>query len=662
MQLSNRYIHQPSYDSTQPHFSQYQPTTSQAQSTKENEPLDTFWDGESALDIGFGLDDPYGMETSTPQPQALHPSANSSNLPGLLASHDHNYFGGISSFHYNTPATVSTAPSSNRSSPVSSVGGRAKFSRENSYDTLETAPPYQGILSNRERYRDNHFHSDYTSDADQSHHSLPHGIEIDHDGRGSHPTKVARVDERVTYDSTLDDDLRDTESSHECGNSDSGSVAGNYSHVVPHPGQPIGRSVSDCSIMSDIHISPATQSVPIQHSFSCNSLPGPTMKAPSLSQMIAHTSLSSHHGHLSPHSATHLNSFHIGGHSGHSHSSLLHHRALVNVHESKVHRHHSGDNLQIRHSLNQHLSPASVSSTNISTRSSLIGFHQPLQILRFTKISSQTWLLNIDKVYQIELFLTKLSGSVVYLIDDKLLPQQEWSEQKLTSMHHNQLSGVNELQKELELRQALVTSWPPQLHEQLIGFVNNWSISMSHYEEQKTIHDRGSPSSPSSIRNETPLNEPPSLLSLWWNGPITLPRRPSSSTGVLAYEISLQLGVVIRAYPSMDDTSMWCLMYLHDILHDPEFSSWTCADFFSRIFPQFASLTRHLTQGQGDINRIAIKYCSHPMTAPIDQHEIFLPPSNTVLSAYQTIGLLSDPAPKIISRYSNLICPFAYFR
>lgn len=622
--------------------------------TKQDESLDNFWNGDSSLEIGFGLDDPYGMEVNNSQPPKLHTSANSSNLASLISGNEPNYFDGISSFHSssNTPAT---APSSHRSSPVSSVGGRTKLSRDNSYDTLEIGHSH-GILLNREKYRDHHFHSDYPSDGDQPHHNLTHGIEIDHDGRGieSHPSKFPRLSERGQYDSTVDD----TESSHDCGNSDSGSVVGNYSHVVPQPGQPLGRSISDCSLLSEIHISPTSQSVPIHHSFSCNSLPGPTMKSSSLTQIMAHTP---HHGHPSPHSSIHLNSFHIGGHSGHSHSSLLHHRALVNSHESKLHRHHSGDHShhtqsQSRQPTNQHMSPASISSTHTSPRP-LVAFHQPLQILRFTKVSSQSWTMHIDKVYQIELFLNKLPKCVVYLLDDKSFPQQEWNDHKLDTLNQDPLSSCNNLQKELELRKVLVTSWPPSLHDQLVGFVNNWNALLLQHEEQKSLHEeRLSPPLPL-------LHEPPSLLGLWRNGPISLPHSSSSSPGILAYEISLQLGVIIRADPFTEENTMWNLLYLQDILHTtPEvhISTWSCYDFFCHLFPHFHHFLINLTHEHGgvDLTRLAIKYCSHPMTSSSssngenqrDPMMMCLPPSHSPFSAYQTIGVLNEPAIKIISR------------
>jgi hypothetical protein len=353
----------------------------------------------------------------------------------------------------------------------------------------------------------------------------------------------------------------------------------------------------------------------------------------------------------------------------------------------------------------------------------MIGFHQPLQVLRYTKVSHQLWLINIDKIYQIESFLNRLSTSVVYLVDDKKIPSDEWSNQRMETCHaggggqrahqmgqshqyqqqqHHVIKGVNELQYEFEQRKMFVTSWPTHLHDQLIGFVNNWNISHQQYEEQKRnglLHDdRHSPPSPSSMTRNDDVGlslpqqqtcDPPTLLSLWNSGPISFPSSLTTGVGVLAYEISLQHGIVIRTDTTNEANTMWTMMYLHDILpsavasstgsssvvSSSSSSSWTCYDFFCLIFPQFALLSSHLIQGEGlgeaaGKKRVGIKYLAHPMTngnsstshsggydepsSPLSvstlQGASHGPPSKPILSAYQTIGLLSDPATKIIPR------------
>jgi hypothetical protein len=263
------------------------------------------------------------------------------------------------------------------------------------------------------------------------------------------------------------------------------------------------------------------------------------------------------------------------------------------------------------------------------------------------------------------------------------------------------LHGVNELQAEFEQRKMFITSWPAHLHDQLVGFVNNWAVSQQQYEEEQkrsSLHDDPH-SSPSPTEMHTSSHrhhsDPPTLLSLWNSGPISLPSHPGSGVGVLAYEISLRHGMVIRTDITTEANTMWTTLYLHDILHSTSPasssssspSSWTCYDFFCLIFPQFALLSSHLIQGEGQgeavgKRRVGIKYFAHAMgpssTASQSHDEMTSsspmsisrqglsdgphphgPPSKPMLSAYQTIGLLSDPAMKIIPRslpFSVFLC------
>mmetsp|Transcript_2770 Transcript_2770/g.2760 ORF Transcript_2770/g.2760 Transcript_2770/m.2760 type:complete len:245 (-) Transcript_2770:135-869(-) len=177
----------------------------------------------------------------------------------------------------------------------------------------------------------------------------------------------------------------------------------------------------------------------------------------------------------------------------------------------------------------------------------------------------------------------------------------------------------------------------------------------------------------------------PTLLSLWYTGPMSVPMK-SNSSGILAYEISLQQGIVIRTSSNSshtqfnqlhnhsqvslqlqqqnpseieDDTMMWSMIYLYDILHSSSNSkNWTCFDFFSIIFPQFPQTIYQLTNGKMDeLSSIGMKYCTHYINSfdeltnnSSDNH---LPPLKVIPSTYQTIGKLSDSATRIIARFQG---------
>jgi hypothetical protein len=672
----------------------------------QSPPEECFWDVDSCtFDVGLWFDEKSAKKlqnipkNSLQQQQQQQPQ---------FSSHSLYSDGGNSSFHEGSIGYLGPLPTATPSPPMI-LSRSNKMSRENSSDYGE------GSQMNREKYRESlhhqqHYQSDY-SDPDQ----------YDYDATHQHtqPNKIQKVSTTQLYHkpchgentshhhlSSLDDGYyRDTENE-----SDAGSVAG-YSSATS--GYYLDRTISNCRISDGTAATATTTTgnsfskIPIQHSFSCNNLPGPGIQRSS--------SFPSSHDNGVVHSSSStntVNSFHIGGHSGQLHHSP---RTILTSQEFKQANHHIQSSLatqqqqlhqhnsfptqqQLHHQQTTHLSPSS-----ITTGSTLISFHQPLQILRFTRISNHVWVLNIDKVYQIESFLQRYFSCVMYLLDEKMIPTEEWTNRKLESLDQDQtINGINDLQVELELRKMFVTSWPPQLHDQLLGFVNNWnSLLQQHAEERKQqqqqqqqqrLRDEATTSSSSSAIGCDP-HDPPTLLSLWDSGPISLMSRSSNpSSGILAYEISLQHGLVIRSDSTNDENTMWSLIYLHDLLHPSPMpttspATWTCYDIFCRIFPQFSAFISHLTEGRDDIANIGIKYCTHSMnssttasasatstgfsftgfssssssamaqegnssptpSSPRQDHHRAAPPSPNS-SAYQTIGVLSDPASKLIAR------------
>jgi hypothetical protein len=690
--------------SSRPIFGSVDPTTSRLGYKPPSPPEnDCFWDADScSFDIGGWFDD----KSASRKPQNVPRNSLQHHIPNSENYHE------VSGY-------VGPLPSATPSPPIAS---RAKMSRENSSDY----EPIHGsaLQMNREKYRDHHsYQSDY-SDPDHD-----GGYSDNQQNSCQQPNKIQRVGQQQHHhqqqhqlyhkpchgESSHHDDGyhrdNENESTYEGGNNSDDVNGGTTNHTNGNVYYLDHRTISNCRISDSI------PKVPIQHSLSCNSIPAPALRSnsfTSLHQLASHEN----NGHSS--STGSVNSFHIGGHSSHLHSSSSHQhppRTILTSQEFKQQKQMSfGSQQQLQQQFQhqqymqqqqqqQQFSPASVSSTttHISTGSTLIGFHQPLQILRFTRISNHLWLLNVDKVYQIESFLQKHSSSVMYLLDDKMIPAEEWRNRKLESLDQDQtINGINDLQVELEIRKMFVTSWPPQLHDQLLGFVNNWNGLLHHYEEQKqqrfhlrqqqqnSSDERLSPSSPSSLQNESHLaSDPPTLLSLWDSGPISLMTKSSNpSSGILAYEISLQHGLVIRCDTAgaSDDNTMWSMIYLHDLLHPSPMpttspASWTCYDIFCRIFPQFSAFISHITQGTNDISSIGVKYCTHSMnsstaastsspfsvsssamnqegncspTPSCPRQDLQRAPPNPISSAYQTIGVLSDPSSKIIARF---VCP-----
>jgi hypothetical protein len=225
--------------------------------------------------------------------------------------------------------------------------------------------------------------------------------------------------------------------------------------------------------------------------------------------------------------------------------------------------------------------------------------------------------------------------------------QEELQVMRLTGRSLGKISLVNELQQ----RKALLTSWPRREFSQLRTFVNAWQDS---------------------ARGDSSVSKR-SILDFWRSRQLqqapTASSQHSSAQGVILYELSVSVGLVVRACPAVGlNEDVWCSVYPNEM--QAAMSSQTFGAFLENLFPQLKAINGRLqtqssssdTQG----NDVTVKYYPHkkvrtPQAGPgqktMSSSEIqsgggdsVETPARVPMTCYQTIGTFSLPAVRVISR------------
>jgi hypothetical protein len=250
-----------------------------------------------------------------------------------------------------------------------------------------------------------------------------------------------------------------------------------------------------------------------------------------------------------------------------------------------------------------------------------------LVVLRFDRISLKEWNVTETKIYNFQEFLQQNQSATLYLVNEKLLFAADeviCHERKLKSKSALP-SGMITLADELNSHnKSLITSWNKRDHVHLHSFLeksferNNYNLSLlDEWNQQNPFL-----SSSTSFTNAS-----------------------SVARGLLAYEMTIQVGIVIRKNSEIGlEEDCWRLIYLNDLLSFATKYS-TFDAFLIAFFPQLIPVLAPLLAPSAS-KMVLMKYFSHHFTLPLQQPPIM----NEKLSSYQTIGLLNEMTEMIFSR------------
>lgn len=277
-------------------------------------------------------------------------------------------------------------------------------------------------------------------------------------------------------------------------------------------------------------------------------------------------------------------------------------------------------------------SGAPSSSSLVAAGPSAVQSGQPpfVLVLRFDRLSLRDWQVAEMKVFDIDNFLAQHPQPTFFLLDEAelFLSEPAIPRDKRLRAASAQTGGMISLLEEFQgngssatRRKSLVTSWSRKDHRHLQHFLECWLSTSS--------------SSPSPS---------PSLLDLWSSQNPFNPA-PSSSgqrgRGVIAYEVTVQVGLVLRKNEELGLTEdCWRLVYLADLWQLASRFE-TFGGFLTAFFPQLIPLL----VGQQKHQQLLLKYCAHSFDLPVQQ-----PPALEKSSAYQTVGLLHESTEAIFSR------------
>jgi hypothetical protein len=244
--------------------------------------------------------------------------------------------------------------------------------------------------------------------------------------------------------------------------------------------------------------------------------------------------------------------------------------------------------------------------------------------MRFERVGAKEWECKESKIYNIE-SLVLHNSSVFCLVDEARLSAEERAQKKIKS----QSAGFVSLHAELQQRGALVTSWPKSDHSHMLDFLESWlaqnpSLSMVDYWHGSHVDSPGvSPNGSSSSGNNV-----------------------MSCRGTIAYEVVLQVGIVVRKNEALGiSEDCWRLIYPQDL--EAETLTVTLGAFLASFFPQLRSVFAKLSSGAGgsDLSNVVVKYFPHKIEPPVTQA-----PRSEALTAYQTIGTLDEPSNRVLAR------------
>lgn len=241
-------------------------------------------------------------------------------------------------------------------------------------------------------------------------------------------------------------------------------------------------------------------------------------------------------------------------------------------------------------------------------------------------------------MYNIESLVQGFSGTFC-LMDETRLSMEDKLNHRVTTQN----VGFNPLPNELQQRGALLSSWPKVDHGHLLDFLECWLAQ----EQQNDPH-----SQPLSLLNFWHMNSVQGLSQLQQqiansgntsNGPSPKTAVASAGQGMIAYEVIMQVGFVLRKNEALGiGEDCWRLIYPRDLQSDS--SSIPFGQFLSTFFPQM----RSVINGIHDLTTVVVKYFPHALELPVQQ-----PPRSDAAPAYQTIGTLDEPAIAVLARFET---------
>lgn len=280
--------------------------------------------------------------------------------------------------------------------------------------------------------------------------------------------------------------------------------------------------------------------------------------------------------------------------------------------------------------------PKSTSAVNNTTH--------PITVLRFERVSGRDWDYQELKVYNVEALLEHHRGPL-WFIDETKFSREECQLKHLQTPTH----GMVSLSQELQQRQALVSSWLPKDHAHLTDFVSAW------LQEQQRVG-----------KGESRDGESESMLQFWrrqsmqQNGerPADEEETAAVAKGILAYEVVLQVGFVVRKDEALGiHEDCWRLVYPQELqqrLQQHQSSSF--AQFLASLFPQLRSVLLQ-KRSDDDLAGTIVKYFPHHLEHPV-QH----PPKRDLQqgaeTTYQTIGTLAESVETIFTQFETSFVAF----
>jgi hypothetical protein len=335
----------------------------------------------------------------------------------------------------------------------------------------------------------------------------------------------------------------------------------------------------------------------------------------------------------------------------------------------------------------------------------------PAPAVVFSRLGSCRWRLQTFLLFDLDSFFTAAANkSAIYLVNDRALMasgSQSFDFGYAQSNGRSFSPGLHSLEDELRRAGALVASWKRSDLAQLAGFLTEWRNHSAAVAPQQASDDSAAASSKYSL-----LRCWSSLYSCyfstgahhWFTRPWlgnpnanTLSRLSSQNVlqisaspsplqmlsslseidmhqadGVLAYEVSMRIGMIIRACDAMGIAEdSWGMFYLEDIesmaqssemasqLSPASFVSF--GDLLVQLFPQLAAAFEGI-RARSNRETVAIKCFSHqdavsgagPFRLCKDDRDwdasMHSIPPKAEASSYRNIGNAREPALTVLNR------------
>jgi hypothetical protein len=252
--------------------------------------------------------------------------------------------------------------------------------------------------------------------------------------------------------------------------------------------------------------------------------------------------------------------------------------------------------------------PAKQARSALSS-SSARGGAECVPALRFERVAGTEWEMQDSKIFMLESLVLGHAGTFC-LVDESRLDGR-----RLLS----QGAGIVALSAALQSCGALVTSWPKAEHAHMLDFLESWRSA------------------------ESPGV---SLLGCWQaRHGLSSAESSAAGHGVLAYEVLMQVGLVLRANADLDiDEDCWRLVYLRDLQSETQTASLSA--FLMRFFPQLRVVQDKIAEAR----TIVVKYLAHSVTPPLTQA-----PALQAVGMYQTVGTVDEHASAVLSRFDTSV-------